>query len=499
MGQAVRPLPAFDRRGVGLVAVVVAALLLVVSGRYGYHRDELYFIACGHRLAWGYPDQPVLTPLLARLMTEISSTSLVVLRLPSDLAAAVTVFVTGLTARELGFERPVQVLASAAMALSSLLLATGHLLSTSTFNLTAWTVVIWLGLRALRSGDDRWWLLAGVFTGLGLFDSDLMFFLAVAVLLGLLVVGPRRLLVSPWLIAGVAVALAMWAPYLVWQAHHGWPEFAIARSIANGGSGTSAPRAAFLPEQFLLAGPWLSPFLVAGVVVLCRRRELRWAWPFLVAFAVLIVVFLVTDGKPYYLGGMFPLLFAAGADAIWAWGRRGQVRRRAVGIALLGVFSLPDIVITLPVVPVSVLHKTPIVAINYDAGETIGWPAYVAEIAQVYRRVPLSERAGAIVLASNYGEAGAVERYGAPQGLPTVYGVQNAFWLWGPPPPTTRAAIAVGFTRSQLTPIFRNVAFRIDLNNHLSVNDDEQGEPVYVCSGLRQPWTRVWRSLRDYG
>jgi hypothetical protein len=316
---------------------------------------------------------------------------------------------------------------------------------------------------------------------------------------GLLVAGPRRLLVSPWMLAGGVVAVGMWAPYLVWQARHGWPELAIARSIASGGSGTSAPRSAFLPEQFLLAGPFLSPFLVVGVVVLVRRRQLRFARPLLVALVVLVVLFLVTDGKPYYLGGMFPLLFACGADAIWAWSRRAHPRRRTAGIAVLLVFGVPDLLITLPLLPVGELHRTPIVAINYDAGETVGWPTYVDEIAAVYRRVPADQRARAIVLASNYGEGGAVERYGPQLGLPATYAVQNAFWLWGPPPAGTSTVVAVGFDRGQLTQLFRRVDPGTVLNNHESVDDDEQGEPVYLCSGLRRPWTAVWPGLRDYG
>jgi hypothetical protein len=492
-------LPEFAGTGVGLVTAAAFALLLAMSGRYGYHRDELYFIACGHHLAWGFPDQPVLTPLLARLMTDLSATSLVVLRLPSDVAAAVTLLFTGLTARELGFGRPVQVVATAAMAMTSLLLATGHLLSTATFDLTAWTVVVWLGLRALRTGDDRWWLAAGVVTGVGLLDSDLVFFLAVAVLAGLLLVGPRRPLRSPWLLGGVAAALLMWAPYLLWQAHHGWPELSIAHSIATGGSGTSAPRAAFLPEQLLMSGPWLAPFWIIGLVVLVRRPQLRWVRPLLVALGLLVVIFLVTDGKPYYIGGAFPLLISAGADAIWAWSRRRHLHRRSVGIALLGVFSLPDLVITLPIVPLGDLHQTPIVAVNYDAGETVGWPAYVGEVAAAYRRVPAGERSGTIVLASNYGEAGAVEHYGPALGLPAAYGVQNAFWLWGPPPATAGTAVTVGYDRAQLTSLFRTVTPGTTLNNHHSVDDDEQGVSVYVCTGLRRPWTAVWRSLRDYG
>jgi hypothetical protein len=151
------------------------------------------------------------------------------------------------------------------------------------------------------------------------------------------------------------------------------------------------------------------------------------------------------------------------------------------------------------VLPVGVLHDTPIVAANYDAGETVGWPAYVAEIAQAYQQVPHDQRADTIVLASNYGEAGAVQRYGPAHGLPRVYGVQNAFWLWGPPTPSARTVVAVGFDRSQLGELLDHVTFATSLNNHESVDDDEQGTPVYICTGIRRPWSATWSSLRDYG
>jgi hypothetical protein len=228
---------------------------------------------------------------------------------------------------------------------------------------------------------------------------------------------------------------------------------------------------------------------------------LSWVRPFLIAYPLLVIIFIATGGKPYYIGGMFPLLFAAGADAIWSWTRRGVPRRRVVGVALLGILSLPDLLITLPIVPLAIYHKTPINALNPDAGETIGWPAFGHEIASVYTALPAGIRASTVIVTSDYGEAGGAQRYGPADGLPTAatYSVQNAYWLWGPPPPTATTTIAVGFDRSQLTPLFGDVHLALHLNNHLSLNNDEQDEPVYVCTELRRPWTAIWRGLRYYG
>jgi hypothetical protein len=153
-------------------------LLVAFASGYGYHRDELYFIAAGKHLDWAYADQGPVTPLLARAMTEISADSLTVLRLPSAIAAALVVFLTGLLARELGGTRRAELIAAGCAAVGVIVLFTGHLLSTSTFDLLAWTAVTWLVVRALRTGDDRLWLVAGVVLGLSLLNKALPAFRA---------------------------------------------------------------------------------------------------------------------------------------------------------------------------------------------------------------------------------------------------------------------------------------------------------------------------------
>ena len=477
---------------VGAVAVAVTVLLLAVASRYGYHRDELYFLTAGHHLAWGYPDQPPLVPALARLVSTIAPGSVAALRVPSALAAGTIVVLTALTAVEFGATSTAQVLAAAAMGTGAVLLGSGHLLSTTTFDLLAWSVLLWLITRALRTGVDRYWLLIGLVAGVGLLDSDLVAFLMAGVVAGLLLAGPRSAFRSPWLWAGGALAALMWSPYLAWQASHGWPQFAVSRSIAAGHSGSSQPRWLLLPQQLGLLSPYLAPIWIAGLVGLWRDPALRWCRALGVAYVVLAVVFVVTGGKGYYLAGMFPLLLAAGAGPTVAWLHRRRARRRqagiGVGIALAGASS---ILVTLPVLPVTVLHDTPIVSVNYDAGETVAWPTFVAEIAAAYRQLPTADRATAVIVGSNYGEAGAVDRYGGRAGLPHAYGVHNGFWYWGPPPNAATEAIMIGFTQRQITPWCGVATILFRLDNHLGVKNQEQGAPVWLCSRLRASWTEL--------
>jgi len=480
------------------IAVLLAALLIAFSDRYGYHRDELYFIACGQHLAWGYPDQPPFVPLVARLMTDLAPGSLVVLRLPSALAAAALVLLTGLLTRELGGRRAAQVLACAAVALAPLVTAASHLLSTTTFDLPAWALLAWLLIRILRTGDQRLWLAAGLAAGVGLLDTDLVAFLIIAVVVALVIAGPRAPLRSPWFYAGGVIAAAAWAPYLAWQASHGWPELKVAHSIAAGSSGTSAPWWLIVPEQFVLVAWYFSPIWIAGLVRFFRDPALRWCRAVGVVYPVLAVAFMLTGGKPYYLAAYLPVLLAAGAQPAVDWAARAPGRSRYRLIVAGLAISVLELPITLPVLPVAVVHDTPIVSLNYDAGETIGWPAFVREIAAAGRSLPPAQRAAAIVLTSNYGEAGAVDHFGPADGLPAAYSGHNSFWYWGPPPASATTAIVVGYDRSQLG-FCGSVRLGIYLNNHVGVSDDEQGEPVWICTRLTASWRAIWPSQRYFG
>ncbi|ABW13521.1 hypothetical protein Franean1_4134 [Parafrankia sp. EAN1pec] len=227
------------------------------------------------------------------------------------------------------------------------------------------------------------WLAAGAVTGLALQNKTLPAFYLFALLIGVLAGGPRDVLRSRWLGAATTIAALAWLPNLLWQATHGWPQLALSRAIAAGASGTSQPRWQFLPMQFLLLGPPLAPVWITGLIRLARSP---WRL-FSLAYAVLVVLFLATGGKPYYL----------------------------------------------PIVPVSVLHDTPIAAVNYDAGETVGWPAFTDTVAAVAHAQP----AGAVVVTSNYGEAGALLRFRPDVG--PVHARQNSLWDQGPPSDTATA------------------------------------------------------------
>lgn len=481
------------RRAPLLLGAAVTVVLVVFAGGYGYHRDELYFLEAGHHLAWSYADQGPVTPLVARLMSDLATGSLTVLRIPSAIAAGLVVLLTGLLAGELGGRPRARALAAACAAVGTIVLFNGHLLSTSTLDLLVWTLVSWLVVRAVRTSDDRLWPVAGVVLGLGLLNKPLPAFLAVGLLAGVLIAGPRRLLRNPWVWSGAAIALVLWSPWIAWQASNGWPQIAVSRSIAAGNSTSSQPWWAIVPFQLLLVSPVLAPVWIAGLVRLFRApavrpyRFLAWAW------VVLAVVFMASAGKPYYLAGLLPALLGAGAVSVDGWldrGRRG-LRRGLIAVALVGSAAVSAI-ISLPLVPAD--RAGQVVATNPDVGETIGWPRFTQTVADVYRHVP-----GAVILTSNYGEAGAIDRYGPALGLPHAYSGHNAFGDWGPPPNGSAPVVAVGLDRSDIATTLRDCRLRARIDDGVGIDNDEQGAPVDVCRGPQRPWSAEWSAVKHLG
>src|SRR5262249_59408103 len=126
-------------------------------------------------------------------------------------------------------------------------------------------------------------------------------------------------------------------------------------------------------------------------------------------------------------------------------------------------------------------------------------PGEAALVAEVYSALPATERPVAAVLAGNYGEAGAIDRYGPSLGLPQAYSGHNTFWWWGPPPPRDSVAVVIGVDPRLLRAAVRSVRLAAVFNNGLGVRDQEQGTPGYGAAGLRPPWAAGWAPFRPYG
>ncbi len=477
------------------VAVAEVLLLAATADRYGYHRDELYFRVAARHPAWGYDDQPALTPLLGRFSEWAFGGDPRGLRMLSAVAIGLVVVLVALIARELGAGRAGQMVAALATAASGAAMAVGHLLSTTTFDVLFWVTLVYIVARILGGGDERQWLLVGLAAGVGLENKHLILLLVFALACGCLLARRWELARSPWLWAGAALAVALWLPNLLWQARHGWPQLELASKIAE--EEAAANRIELLPLQFLLIGPLLAPLWLGGLWWLLRRAEARPYRPLGLAYVVLLAIALLMGAKPYYTMGLLLALLGAGGVVAERWLRNRRGRKLALGV-VIGVSAVVAALITLPLVPVKDVHATPIPDINEDAIETIGWPAFAATVARVWSQLPESERSTAVVYASNYGEAGAIARYGPALGIPRAYSGHNAFWRFGRPPDGARPVIVVGYRRAEaLRGDFSGCVLSARIDNGVDLDNEEQGAAIWTCASTVDNWSTLWPRLRS--
>ena len=473
---------------------------MAVSARYGYVRDELYFLAAGQHLAFGYVDQPPLTPLLARISTLATGNTLAGFRVLPALALAALVVMTAAMSRLLGAGRTGQLLAALATATCGEYLGAMHELTTTTPDFVFWAAVLLLVMHMLASRDPRWWVAIGGCVGVASEAKWNIAFLVAALAAGFLVTDARQLLRSRYLLAGGLIAAALAAPDVIWQAAHGWPSLDVFRALQTTAGHN---RITYWPAQIFYTGVALTPVWIAGAVWALRSAQARPFRPVAIASVTAVLLQFVLGGKPYYPGAAFTFLLAAGAVPLERWlaARRPLGWRVSPAVAMgaaMVVSGTIGLAVAVPVLPARTLHTVPLQKINYDLGEEIAWPKLAALVAREYRALPGPQRRQTTILTGNYGEAGAIGRYGPGLGLPPMYSGANNFWLWGPPPAADTAAIAVNVDPALLRREFTRVRRVATFWNGLGVSDDEQGAEVFVATGLRSSWAQAWPAFRDY-
>jgi len=496
-----------------VLALAGATFLLHVltNTRYNFFRDEFYYMACGEHLAWGYVDHPPLVAVLAKLSRTLFGDSLGGLRLLPALAGATTVWLAGLMARDLGGGRSARGLAALGALVAPVFLANFTLFTMNAFDVVFWSLALWIAIRILSGGSPKLWLPLGLVAGAGFLNKHSVLFLLAGLLVGLLLTPARRHLRTRWPWLAGALALAIFAPHLVWQAQHGWPTLEFMSNARRFKNAPIAPLA-FLGGQALLVHPFTAPVWLVGLGWLLFAaagrpfRALGWAYLFI------LVVFIATQAKTYYLGPYYPLLLAAGGVATERFARARQIGwlpPALAGLWIAGGAALAPIVI--PVLaperlerymqalhfqePASERHRPP--RLTQTFADQFGWEEMVAKVARVYESLTPGERARCGIFASNYGEAGAIDFYGRKYGLPRAMSGHNNYFLWGPGTRPVDIVITVGEAREDVEKSFRRVV-EVDRTRNAWCMPYEDDRPILIGRDPKARLEDLWPRTRKY-
>ncbi|HEX7086558.1 MAG TPA: glycosyltransferase family 39 protein [Vicinamibacterales bacterium] len=510
------------RLAAGVFAAAAAKLVLQLAAIRGYgpFRDEFYYIACSERLAFGYVDHPPLAPLITAASRLVLGDSIVALRIVPAVAGAVTVLLAGLIARELGARRFGQTVAALCVALAPQYLALNHIVSMNAYELVTWPLAALLVARIGRLTAEGQvpplsaWVWLGIVVGLGLQNKLGMLFLAGGLAAGVVLSGARRLLLTrgPWVAA--AIAGVIFLPHVVWQATHGWPTLEFIGN-ASRFKNLALPPAVFMREQILGMNPVTAPVWIAGLVWLLAAHAARPFRPLGIAYLAILLVFLLTAAKPYYLAPYYPVLLAAGGVVVdraldLMRSRRVALAFRVAIIVLPLVSGLVLAPLALPILPVeryiryaARLGIGPAPTERHQPGllpqfyaDMFGWQELVDAVERAASTLTPDERAKAVVYVNNYGEAGAINYLGRRRGLPRAISGHNNYWLWGPGDADGRVLLIVGGTAEEHDECatVEEVA-RARCTYCMPYESDL---PVFVCRDLRAPIAEVWQAVKHY-
>jgi 4-amino-4-deoxy-L-arabinose transferase-like glycosyltransferase len=490
-----------------LILLALARILLhiLTNGQYGWHRDELAMLDNARHLDWGFVDYPPLAPFIARGALELFGPSLIGVRLFSALAQSIVMVLAGLMARELGGSRLAQIVAALATAITPVSIFGGTNFQYTSFDYLWWVLIAYLMIRLLKSENPRWWLGIGAAIGMGMMTKYTIAFYIVGIVVGVVLTKARRYLTSPWLWGGVALAVLIFLPNLIWQVKHGFISFDFLSSIHERDVRIGRTQAYLTDQLWACANLVTIPLWVAGLFFYFgtsagkRYRPLGWM------FAVPFGLMLIAQGRGYYLGPAYPMLIAAGAVLGEQWlATLPAGRARLVQGIMWGLLAFGGVLfgaLLLPIAPVNSPWWDVASAINNDIKEEIGWPELTETVAGIYAALPTEERPQVGILTGNYGEAGAINLYGPAYGMPEAISGINSYWLrgYGDPPP--QILIVLGFTYDQAEQYLGTCDLAGHITNRYGVmNEETKDHPdIFVCRQLYEPLPELWKHFHWFG
>jgi hypothetical protein len=510
---ASKQLGPLDTRLLALLTVAKFLIHVLVSNRYGYFRDELYFLDCARHLDWGYVDHAPLVAIYAKISLWLGG-SLPALRVLAAIAGSATVALAMLITERLGGKRFAQGLAGLCVIAAPIYLGMDGILTMNAFEPLFWMGCIYVLISIVLTANSRLWIWFGLLAGLGIENKHSTLIFGFAVAIALLASPQRRELLKPWIWLGGSIAILLFLPNLIWQIQHGFPTLEDLKNVRSAGKNIVLNPLEFLGQQIILLHPLLFPVWLAGLISLIagklkRMRVLGWI------YVALLLTMLILNAKNYYLAPIYPMLFAAGAVVIENWlARRAFTMNKLWPKTALASFTGLIAAITIPaMVPVlspakllayqgflgitppktEVQHNGPL---PQNFGDQFGWEQLVKEIADIYRALPPEERKRTGIFASNYGEAGAINLFGPTYGLPPAICAQQTHYFWGPPDFDGDTFIWLQWDRADLEPLFQSVE---KAGEHFHPwGMAEENQPIYLCRGLRVPLIQLWPRLKHW-
>jgi len=492
-----------------LFIFVKLCLHFFTSTNYELHRDEMLYFNMADHLAWGYASVPPLIGFLAFLTKTIFGYSVFGIRFLPAFLGAMSMYIMAKIILKLNGG-----VVALVIALSSFLLSTGFLLFDSIFTPNVieqflWLLITWCLFKMTLEYQPKLWIWIGILVGLAFLTKYSIVFLLAGLVPALLLSPHRRLFNSRYFIVAIIISSLMILPHIFWQYTHNWPVIfhmeELKRTQLN-----QLNYLNFVTDVISLNLLTTVVWLIGLFVLLFVRNEKNHQY-LAIGYVITFFLFLLSNGKGYYIMGIIPFLFAFGGFAMEKYllvKFKYSCYCFLVASMVVSVISLPYV---LPVLSFEQLSRyreetnNPIIypfyrwedgknhPISQIYADMTGWEELTSYVARAYFQLSKEDQKRCTVFGEkNYGYAGAIHFYGKRVGLPEAITFLDSYVIWAPETIPEGPIIYMSYDAGELINLYDSVVEVGCINNPWF---REKGLKVFLCTQAKTNVAEVYTQL----
>jgi hypothetical protein len=478
------------------ISLVLVKLLIhfFTSTKYELHRDEMLYFAMGSHVSWGFASTPPFMSFLAFIIKSIFGYQEFFVKLFPALFGASIIILIALFIKEIGGKGFAVFTGCFAFIISTAMLRTASLFMPVIFELFFWMLFLYFVLKLINKQNPKYWMAIGISFGLAFLNKYSILFLGFSTFIALLISEHRKLIFSKYLIYAAIISLLVMAPNIIWQITH---KFAVITHMSElyRTQLVYVSIKTFILEQLLMNFTAILIWIPGLIMVVFFKAEKKYS---VFGYILLIVVFmfLITKGKPYYSLGVYSMMFAFGGYFI----EKYFVAKLRIVSYLIVAFSLTTSILFLPfglpVLPKVQMGKYCTVFSKYitpapmrneqnnyypipqDYMDMAGWKELAGLVSLAYNKLDTNQKKDCIIYANNYGQAGAIEFYGKKYHLPVPISVNDSYIFWVPDSLTASNFIVTDYQLGDIPRLFNHFSEIGEIKDYYY---RENGLKVYLC------------------
>lgn len=467
----------------------------------GFQGDELLHIETGHHLAFGYMEFPPLIGVLAFIQNIFGSDSVYIQHLFSHIASLLIVIYVAKSTIVLGGKNKALFLTLLCIIIAPAFGRSQQLFQPVVFSQLFWILGFYQLVRYAKYLDKKYLIYLTVFAVLGISAKyDFVFFIFGLSAL-FLCERTRRAILKQSVWINISIAFLLMLPNIYWQYTHDFPLLQMFGRLYETQL-DKLSRVDNLKNLLLAANPVSLILIFPALFYMFNAAKKETYRPIALSIVLSFLLLLYSNGKSYYFFSiLLTILPFGGIFYEQIMERKKWILYPVTTLLVLGSvlipFGMPVYTFNHYLESIYKFEKKDVdggkFAVKYDEYYTSEkWKKTMAELKQVFDSLPANEKKDCKIWGKHYGQAGAINLFGAEFGLPKAFSYHGSFYSWAPNGKMPNTVIALSYRVGDFfDPYFGKVTLIKTIYNPYADNEEELYQKIYVCTVPKQDFEKM--------